>query len=418
MPSTAYHALAATEPIERLAKRYAEAHRIPPSWEEETKPEDNLSWQMRDAMNARIMIVDDEPVNIKVVREYLRMEGYSQFIACEDPHEVMDTILREDPDVVVLDLMMPDISGLDLLQTIRADQRTMDLPVIFLTAAVDHGTRATALSEGATDFLAKPVEPTELLPRIRNAVLIKMHTDALRDHAKTLESEVQRRTAELARSRLELLHCLGRVAEFRDTDTGRHVIRVGRYAGIIAMQMGLSRPVVELIELAAPLHDMGKIGIPDSILLKTQGLDDDELSIMRKHCDYGTQTLESVTSEDWQALANHTVVGEKILEAARSPILEAASRIALTHHERWDGTGYPLGLKGEQIPIEGRVVAVADVFDALSSKRPYKPAFPLERCFAILEEGRASHFDPKVLDAFFQARERIVDVKVAFADEE
>jgi len=222
---------------------------------------------------------------------------------------------------------------------------------------------------------------------------------------------VQLRTLELAASRLELIHCLGRAAEYRDNGTGMHVVRVGRYAGIIARQLGLNAATVELIEQAAPLHDVGKIGIPDAILLKPGKLTEDEFDVIRQHCEFGKRIVDEMTSDDRRAMAAHAPADSPIVQVGRSPMLQMAARVALTHHEKWDGSGYPHGLAGEQIPLEGRITAVADVFDALSNKRPYKPAFPLERCFAMLEEGRGTHFDPRILDAFFARRKEVLRVR-------
>ena len=194
------------------------------------------------------------------------------------------------------------------------------------------------------------------------------------------------------------------------------MIRVGRYAGIIARQLGLAPYHVELVELAAPLHDMGKLGIPDAILLKPGKLSPAEFESMQEHCRLGGQTFEPLSKSDWEAYRHHPSIGEKILDVAASPILEMAARIALSHHEKWNGKGYPEGLKGEDIPIEGRITAVADVFDALSTRAPYKAAFPLDRCFAIIEEGRGEHFDPRVVDGFFACRQEIMKVKNELSD--
>ena len=246
--------------------------------------------------------------------------------------------------------------------------------------------------------------------RVRNALLVKAHHDHLKGYARELELQVRQRTAELAASRLELIHCLARTAEFRDNETGRHVVRVGRYAEIIARRLGLSEEFVELIGHAAPLHDMGKVGIPDYILLKPGKLVPEEYEIMQKHSIYGKQTFEPLSEQELQAIRMHTFMGEMIMDVQSSPIITMAAKIALTHHEKWDGTGYPMGLKGETIPLAGRITAIADVFDALSSKRPYKSAFSLDRCFLIMEEGRGTHFDPNAVDAFLASREAVTQV--------
>lgn len=367
---------------------------------------------------ARIMIVDDEPINIKVFRKYLRTAGYSDFVETTSGAAAVSLVCREAPDLLLLDLMMPDVNGLDILRDLRNTDFASDLPVLILTAVDDTPTKARALELGATDFLTKPVETIELVARVRNAVQIKRHQDSLKNQALELERLVRLRTAELASSRLEVIHCLGRAAEFRDNDTGMHVIRVGRYATIIAEELGLDCETVELIEHSAPLHDVGKIGIPDAILLKPGRLEPGEFAIIQQHCDLGNQIVGDQDLADWQQFSTHTKVGARIMNSGRSPILNMATRIAMTHHEKWDGSGYPNGLAGTEIPIEGRITAVADVFDALSSKRPYKDAFPVEKCFRIITEGRGSHFDPDVTDAFLARRDEIVATMHALSDEE
>jgi putative two-component system response regulator len=233
-----------------------------------------------------------------------------------------------------------------------------------------------------------------------------------------LEAEVRRRTAALVKAEQNIINCLARAAEYRDNDTGRHVIRVGGYAALIAEAMGFDETFVKLIQDAAKLHDVGKIGIPDSILLKTGKLDPDECSVMRKHCSMGIHVLQQCDESDFEAFRRHVQMGANILDEIDSPLLALASRIALTHHEKWDGSGYPFGLAGEQIPMEGRITAVADVFDALSTRRPYKPAFPLEKCFAILMEGKGTHFDPQVVDAFLSRKDTVVAIQMRYSEPE
>ncbi|MEN6459422.1 MAG: HD domain-containing phosphohydrolase [Thermoguttaceae bacterium] len=365
---------------------------------------------------AKIMIVDDEPLNIRVAQTHLSLAGYKHFVTSTDPGRVMEMIAEEMPDVIILDIMMPKISGLGILRMVRSDEALAHIPAIVLTAADDEQIKIEALEMGSTDFLNKPVNLTELLVRVRNALLFKTYHDYLKNYARDLAEQVSRRTAELAASRLELIHCLARAAEYRDNETGRHVIRVGRYVGTIARQLGLDEPYVELLEQAAPLHDMGKIGIPDAILLKPSKLSPDEFEIMQKHSSYGKHTFEPMSEEEWRAFKEHTVLGEMIMGIESSPLIKMAAEIALTHHERWDGTGYPLGLAGEDIPLSSRITAVADVFDALTSRRPYKPAFPLNRCLEIMRDNRGTHFDPKIVDAFLACRDAIIAIRMELAD--
>ena len=365
---------------------------------------------------AKVMIVDDEPVNVKVVQKHLKLAGYQHFVTSTDPRPVMELISQKMPDVILIDIMMPFVSGLQILGMLREDEHLAHIPTIVLTASDNEQTKMEALELGAADFLSKPVNTAELIVRVRNALIVKAHHDHLKDYAKELETQVRRRTAELAASRLELIHCLARTAEFRDNETGRHVVRVGRYAAIIARQLGMDEESIELIGHAAPLHDMGKVGIPDYVLLKPGKLGPDEFELMRKHSMYGQRTFEPMSEDEFRLFKTHTFMGEMIMDVQSSPIITMAAKIAMTHHEKWDGTGYPTGLKGEDIPLAGRITAVADVFDALGSKRPYKPAFELDRCFKIMKEGRGTHFDPKVLDAFLACREAVTQVYAELAD--
>jgi putative two-component system response regulator len=365
---------------------------------------------------ARILVVDDEPVNVDMAQAYLEIDGFFNVDSTTDAATVLPLVLSSRPDLVLLDIHMPEMSGLEILKAIRADARIAMTPVLILTASSGEATKLDALKSGANDLLSKPVHASELVARIRNVLSLKAYQDALRRHSDSLEDAVRRRTAELEASRLDVIRCLARAAEFRDDDTGAHILRVGRYARILGQQMGLAPAVLDILEPAAQLHDVGKIGIPDAILLKPGKLAPEEFQLMQQHCGYGKKIVECEPDTDAQLIRRHAELGAKILETGRSPILEMAKRIALTHHERWDGSGYPLGLAGEDIPLEGRITAVADVFDALSSKRSYKPPFPLAKCFQILEEGRGAQFDPSVLDAFLACRNEIVDVQITLAD--
>ena len=365
---------------------------------------------------ARILLVDDEPINIKAVRKYLVTAGYLDCQSTSDPGDVLPMMIRNEPDLVLLDIIMPGFNGLDLLAAIRDDQELAHIPVVMLTAVEDRPTKHKALSLGATDFLAKPVDPSELISRVRNVLEAKSHHDHLRNHANELERLVRERTAQLENSHQHIIHCLARAAEFRDDETGRHVIRVGRYAGLIARRLGWDDAASAMIEQAAQLHDVGKIGIPDTILNKPGTLTPEEYRTIQKHCGYGKRVFDSLTESDGSTLRQHAELGNKILAGCGSPVLDMAAEIALTHHERWDGCGYPIGLAGNDIPLAGRIVAVADVFDALSTSRSYKPAFPLKQCFEILEEGRTTQFDPQVLDAFFAARDEIVRIQIRYAE--
>jgi putative two-component system response regulator len=366
---------------------------------------------------SKVMIVDDEAMNIKILRRLLELEGFTNFVTTSDAPTAISLIRQEQPDIVLLDLMMPYVSGLDILAEVRSDEEIGFVPIVILTAVTDRETRVRAVELGATDFLNKPVDASELLPRVRNVLVVKGYQDQLREYNNNLEAAVRQRTVELENSRRDLIHCLARAAEYRDDDTGQHVLRVGRYTRLIAQSLELPEEVIETLEQAALLHDIGKIGIPDSVLLKPGKLSEDEFAMMQKHPGFGKRILTSYSTDEEKTLQRHAEVGAHILEVGSSRILDMARTIALTHHERWDGSGYPLGLKGNDIPLVGRIVAVADVFDALSSRRSYKKAFPLDECFQIMLESRGSHFDPQVLDAFLSVRDKVVQVQLHYADE-
>ncbi|MCA9058746.1 MAG: response regulator [Planctomycetaceae bacterium] len=367
---------------------------------------------------AKVMIVDDEPLNIMTFRQHLKMEGYNNFVTTEKATQALTLIRREKPDIVLLDIRMPEVSGIDILRVIGLDPALQHIPVLILTAATDPRIRRKALELGASDFLSKAIDPNELLPRVRNAIVLKQHYDMVSNEAARLEQQVERRTQQLEATRQQLILSLARAAEHRDDDTGNHVIRVGRYTAIIAHELGYPTSKLSMLEQAAQLHDVGKIGIPDSILFKPGKLDWDQYELMKRHCAIGKQIIEPISEKDWEVLKTHTRRGESLLHVRSSPLLMLAARIAQTHHEKFDGSGYPLGLAGNDIPLEGRIVAVADVFDALSSARPYKKAFSRQKCFEILEEGRGKHFDPQILDAFFEQAERIIETQLLLMDEE
>ncbi|MEX0937220.1 MAG: HD domain-containing phosphohydrolase [Pirellulales bacterium] len=367
---------------------------------------------------ACIVIVDDESLNIDVVQGYLEMEGYQHVVSTSDATAALPLIAELHPDLVLLDIHMPQVDGLQILKVMRSDPALSHIPVVILTATSDRAMKLQALQAGAIDLLSKPVHQGELLARIRNVLTVKAYQDRLQRYSEELETAVRKRTAELEGSRLEVIHCLARAAEFRDDDTGQHILRVGRYARIIGAQLGLSPELLDILEPAAQLHDVGKIGIPDAILLKPGKLTPEEYEVIQKHCGFGKKIAECLPSGEAQLVRAHAELGARIMDIGASPILSMAKRIALTHHERWDGTGYPLGLAGDDIPLEGRITAVADVFDALSSKRVYKPAFPLKQCFDILRESRQTHFDPAVVDAFFARKDHIVAVQIELANTE
>lgn len=372
-------------------------------------------------LEGTVMIVDDEISNVLIVKKHLQNAGYRSFETTTDPSAAIAMMVERQPDVLLLDINMPQIGGIDILRSIRAIDALSDLPVLILTANTDQKIKWSCLELGATDFLVKPVCPLDLTPRVRNAIHLKRVADQLRRHSADLEVEVTRRTEQLHRASRNAIYCLARAAELRDNDTGNHVIRVGRYAGIIAAQLGLSESFVDDIIIAAQLHDVGKIAIADEILLKPGKLEPEEYEIIQRHVQFGHRIIEPHVGREAEVLRQHVVDGNAMLtihdpDHSEGGLMQLAASIAQTHHEKFDGSGYPLGLAGEDIPIEGRITAVADVFDALSSTRPYKKPMPRQKCFDILEEGRGGHFDPQCLDAFFAATDEIIAVQRQYMD--
>lgn len=369
----------------------------------------STAFEERTNVDGKVLVIDDEPATLQVVKRILTCGGIHDVATTTESVNAIQLIKHEKPDVVLLDIMMPQVSGLDILETMQAEPTLRNIQVVVFTASSDIETKLAAVERGAADFLSKPVDRAELLARIRNLLLVKHYLNYLEDYSAELEWHVTRRTIELARSREEAIRCLARASEFRDDQTGRHVIRVGLYSQAIASQLGWEGHDLQMIRLAAELHDIGKIGIPDAILLKPGRLSEEEFDTMREHCEIG----ERIVGPGSEA---HVTIGEMLLGEVESPILSMARRIAASHHEKWDGSGYPKGLAGDKIPLEGRIVAVADVFDALSSSRPYKEAFPLAKCFEILSAGREQHFDPMCLDAFFDAKEEVLKIWAQHAD--
>lgn len=359
---------------------------------------------------ACVAIVDDEPATVALTRKYLKDDGFRSLVSITDSTTALAMFSEHKPDLILLDLRMPRVDGFDILRTVRHDQRLQETPVIVLTATREKETKVEALKLGASDFLEKPIQPQELLARVHNILLAKAHVDMLKEYSARLEYEVQARTTELMASRREAVQCLARAAELRDDVTGRHVIRVGRYAAILAEELGFSTERINWMEHAAQLHDVGKIGIPDAILHKPGRLTKEEFSVMQGHCVAGRSIIRD------EVVADRMIKHRNVFADWTSPMMKLASVVAATHHERWDGSGYPQGLQGTDIPIEGRITAIADVFDALSTKRPYKDPIPLEECFRLMEEKRGTHFDPDLLDAFFRRRADVLQVAEEYAD--
>ena len=366
---------------------------------------------------AKVMIIDDEMLVIKVVKRYLSAEGYANFVMVDDSRQALEKIWEEQPDVILSDIHMPEVSGLDILRARQKNAKLTSIPVLILSGSSGDKVMREALELGATDFLAKPVDPYALSLRVQNALIVKSHHDHLASYALDLEEQVSRRVKQLEDSREQIVHCLARAAEYRDNETGEHIIRVGKYCRVIAEELGFPEKYCREIELGAQLHDVGKIGIPDSILLNPGRLTSEEFDVMKTHCGVGLEIMEPLSQQDGERVRSHASSGGFIMESVDSPMLQLAASIARTHHEKWDGTGYPEKLAGEAIPIEGRICCVADVFDALCSERPYKPKFPLKKCLEIMLSERGTRFDPKVLDAFFARFAEIEEIRQTYNDQ-
>jgi putative two-component system response regulator len=328
---------------------------------------------------ARILIVDDEADNIRLVRHILEAEGYTDILETQDPREATALTAEFDPDLILLDILMPEMDGYDVLGALQdSDADELYRPVLVLTSDGSRQAQRNAWACGAKDFLTKPLSPSEVRLRVRNLLETRLLHVALREQNEALEDRVRERTAELEEARVQVLHRLARAAEYRDDDTGQHTRRVGQSSSEIARALGLDPAEVARIRMAAPLHDVGKIGIPDSILLSEDRLSPEDFETMKKHCR----------------------IGHDLLASEHVPLLDLAAEIALTHHECWDGSGYPNGLVGDDIPLPGRIVAIADTFDALTHARPYKRAWPVEAAIAEVRRLKGVAFDPDVVTAF------------------
>jgi len=368
----------------------------------------------------RILIVDDDQRMLDALRRALRHQGDDWAVTFIRRSELAwEQLQRKAYDVVVTDVRMPGLSGMKLLERIRQSEATRDIPVVVLTGLNDRELKKKALEWGAADLLTKPVDIGQLVARLRGVLQSKAHQDELRATNHLLAKKIERQNADLARSRMSVIRRLGMAAELRDEDTGNHVIRVGCYSRVIAAALGMPQSFLEMLLLTAPLHDIGKIGIPDRVLLKSGPLTDGEWIVMQSHCEIGhgilcDQSKVAMPLFDWFASEKSPVQDP---QENNDPLLEMAASIALTHHEKWNGSGYPRGLVGEAIPLEARIVAVADVFDALTSNRPYRRARPDEEALTIIGGTVGSHFDPRVHEAFVRSLPEIHSIRARFADD-
>jgi len=348
-----------------------------------------------------ILIVDDQPQNIDVLEAYIIPRGY-EIIKAANGEEALEKLSGNQIDLILLDVMMPGMDGFEVTRRVRQDNAHRLLPIVLVTALQETEDRIKGIEAGCDDFISKPVDKTELLARIQSLLKVKDYNDLMSNYQKILESEVTKRTEELKHAfekikeaSLETIYRLSIASEYKDEDTGAHIKRMSLYSAAVARRMGLNESTIETILYAAPMHDLGKIGIPDIILMKPAKLDPIE----------------------WEIMKLHTVIGAKILKGSDAEFVKLGETIAQNHHEKWDGSGYPGSLKGIEIPIAGRIAAIADVFDALTSKRPYKEPFSVEKSLTIIREGKGSHFDPDVADAFFAIQDEILTIREQYCED-
>ena len=347
-----------------------------------------------DILHGKILIVDDLEVNVLLLGRMLCSAGYDSITSTMNPTEVCELHLKSRYDLILLDLQMPRMDGFQVMEGLKEIESDGYLPVLVITAQPDHKLRA--LQAGAKDFIAKPFELAEVLARVHNMLEIRLLHKELHNFNDVLEQRVRERTSDLQENYLETIFTMTRAAEHKDEDTGAHVQRISYYSRELARTLGLDEEFVDKIFIASPMHDIGKIGIPDHVLLKPGDL----------------------TPEEWEIMKDHVLMGAKILGDSKSPYLKMGAEIALNHHERWDGGGYPNGKRGEAIPLAARIMNICDIYDALRSKRPYKPAFDHLKAVDIITRGdgrtQPEHFDPAILAAFKQHHTLFRDIFEAY----
>ncbi|KDN27402.1 chemotaxis protein CheY [Vibrio fortis] len=335
-----------------------------------------------------VLVIDDTPSNLDVLTGILK-DTYQVKVAINGHIGIKIAKTVPQPDLILLDIMMPDIDGFEVCRQLKSQPNTAHIPIIFVTAKIDPEDEVKGLSLGAVDYLTKPITPQIALQRVKTHI-------ALYDQQRALFGQVKEKTREINLGKLETLNILGRAAEFKDNETGMHVIRMSHYCEVLAKALGMTDEDAETLRDAAPMHDIGKIGIPDSVLLKPGKLDADEWTTMQKHVEYGVEILGRQSD---------------------SKLMQMAIQVAQYHHEKWDGTGYPNQISGEQIPLVGRIAAVADVFDALTAERPYKRAWSVDEALNLFKEQKGKHFDPRIVELLFENLPEILAIKERFKDE-
>lgn len=336
---------------------------------------------------ATILVVDDTPDNIDILVGILASD-YQVKVAING-QKALALAAKTAPDLILLDVMMPDMNGYEVCQRLKQDPLTSHIPVIFVTALAETADETQGFDIGGVDYITKPVSAAVVKARVKTHI-------ALQNQKRLLKEEVRKQTKDLEETRFEIIRRLGRAAEYKDNETGLHVVRVSHYAKILAKQMGLPEPYCETIYYAAAMHDVGKIGTPDAVLRKPGKLDEQE----------------------WETMQQHAAIGAEIIGRHNDPLLQMSYNIALTHHEKWNGSGYPNGMQGEEIPLEGRIVAIADVFDALTSKRPYKKAWSIDDAIGLIISEAGRHFDPQLVEHFKQTINQIIEIHDTYVEEE
>lgn len=343
--------------------------------------------------HSTLLIVDDVPANLRVLVGYLKNFNFKVRVA-QDGVDALEQVKIAAPDLILLDVMMPNLNGLEVCRRLKADATTKEIPVIFMSALDDTFDKIAGFEAGGVDYITKPFQHEEVLARISTHLTIKHLQQEIKQQNTLLEQRVQERTKELEETRLHVIKSLGKAAEYRDNETGMHVVRISKYVGVLAEALQLDPLQKEIMVNASPMHDVGKIGIPDHILLKRGRLSPDE----------------------WDIMQTHTIIGEKILSGSNSELLQTAALLARTHHERWDGTGYPFGLKGEEIPLISRIVAICDVFDALLSRRPYKEPWSVQETIKYILEESGKHFDPMIVKVFQEKLPDLLAIQTQYHD--
>jgi putative two-component system response regulator len=345
-------------------------------------------------MEMKVLVIDDAQINVLLLCRLLEKIEHCTSLSFLDPHLALDWCQDQTPDLVLVDYMMPVMNGIEFIRRFRLFPHCRDIPVLMITANDEVALRYEALEVGANDFLIKPVDKIEFLARTKNMLALRRNQRYLENRASWLDAEVQKATLEIREREQETILRLCKAADSRDPETGAHIVRMANYSRLIAEHLGLANAMQQMILEAAPMHDIGKVGIPDHILLKPGKLSVDEFSIMKTHARLGYQILDGSASET----------------------LQMGAQIALSHHEKFDGSGYPQGLSGDDIPLVARIVAVADVFDALTSERPYKPAWSIDRAVDFLKEGSGQHFDPQCINAFLVDFSKVMAIKERYQE--